>query len=1275
MSLIRKIFLLSFGIFLSCAAYSDTFTVTNTNNSGPGSLRDAIEQANRNGTAVTDYIEFNIPNRRGDITITVPVDDLLPALTSNIVIDGTTQPGMALGASKAKVPISMQGRYSGVNPVYVFLLENVSNVSIYGLFIQSLLGDPLNPPPTDRFGIVLHGSVNCQIGAADKGNVISGWNKAVYSEDTKDYGYSTNIKVQGNILGLDVDGISTTMGGSGGRGGAGAVTATNNYGVCFDRDLYTTIGGPNIKDGNIINSSQIDIFSAGIWWFSADGEMTISRNKIGIDINGNNINSTTSIGIRVRKFSKRFSLSRGNLGILINYNQIGGTSRQKGIFMDSVMSYFAIENNIIGAEGADGNPVPGSNYGIGIHLSQCDIGIIGGEVAGRENTIRYWKRGAVVMDSTQNVTFRYNSTYCNKKRAYELNHWREYNPTPPTRPQPFVTVNYIDLRNGVVEGTATPNSWVDLYFDDGCPDCEGKTHLGGMFAVILVRDDGHWNYSDGPLDKGIIVATSTDMWGATSEYSAPMIDTTQLNVGNIYCKGQKGSICGLKVLSGTNWQWIDANGTVVGTDTCLSNVAPGRYFFKLSIGIANCEEMYSFVIRDSTLNIDTTGGLKITHTRCGKSNGAIRGFKPLNASNWHWEDIAGNIVSTDSVLRNVPAGRYRFRVFNRFCDTVSAFYDIIDVTPRIDVTNVVITPTSCGKKNGSITGVKFSGTAFSNIRWYDQNRNNAGTSTDLFNLGPGLYKMVIVDVIEGCGDSTIYFRVDSMPSPTIVITNAIVNHATCNLANGSILNVSTTATLGALFLAWVDEQNKIVGNTLELVNIKAGKYRLKMKDASNCDTIISPVIEILNNGNIVLDTASITIRPTGCNRINGSISGINVSGATSWEWRSIPSNNVVSRNQHPSDIPEGDYQLFATNTTYGCKIESSVYHVSVASPLPLTVTNATVKDATCNINNGSIGINQLSNNSNYFSYRWLVDSNTVLGNTLTLSGLAPATYYLIATDTNGCEKAVYKRTIIMLPLPQLNETTVKLRSDTCELGTGSISGIVATSAVGNLQFNWYNSSNTSIATQADIKSLSSGTYHLEITDINGCKIQSRPYTIDAVTATLPAPRYDAVTIPRHADAELRVKNYMPGGVYELYDAATGALIERNNSGIFRLFRVPDNTDYIIKLVAGPCGSEPGTVSIKVIDITKVEVPNAFTPNGDGINDEFRIKITGFFRLNNLRIFNRYGQMIFETRDLSREWKGYFNSNPVPVGTYYWTLEGIDIHGSILRKSGSVTVIR
>ena len=1271
---IKKILLLVLEILFVQTAFPDTFIVTNSNNSGPGSLRDAIDQANRNGTAVTDFIHFNIPNTRGDITITIPVDDLLPALTSNIVIDGTTQPGALLGASNAKVPIAMQGRYTGSDPLYVFLIQNVSNVSIYGLFIHSLLGDGLNPPPDDRFAILLRGASNCQFGAANKGNVISGWNKAVFSQDTPQFGTSSDIKVQGNILGLDIDGVSTTMGGGGGRGGAGSVPATNNFGAYFERDFNTTIGGPNIKDGNIINSSQIDIYSAGLWWFSADGTMTISRNKIGIDVNGNNINSITSIGIRVRKFSKRFSLTRGNLGILISYNQIGGTTRQKGIYMDSIQSFFAIENNTLGAE-VNGNPVPGSNYGIGIHLVQCDIGIIGSDNFGRENIIRYWKNGAVVMDSTGNVTFRYNSTYCNKKRAYELNHWKEYNPTPVSRPQPFVTVNYIDLVNGVVEGTATPNSWVDLYIDDGCPDCEGKTHLGGMFAVILVRDDGHWNYSDGPLDKGIIVATSTDMWGTTSEYSAPRIDTSSLNIGNIYCSGQNGSICGIKILSGTHWQWIDANGTVVGTDTCLSNVGPGRYFFKISIGAVNCEEMYSFTIHDSILKIDTSSGIRITHTRCGKSNGTIRGLKPVNASRWQWEDANGNIVGTDSILQNVSAGRYRFRVFNPFCDTVTTLYEITDVTPRIDVSNVVITPTTCGKKNGSITGIRFTGTAFSNIRWYDLNRNNAGTSTDLTNLGPGQYKMVIVDLIEGCGDSTIYFRVDSMPSPTLVFTNAVINHATCNQTNGSITNVTTAATTGAVVFSWVNDQNRVVGNTLDLLNIKAGRYRLKMKDAGTCDTIVSPTIEILNNGNITIDAAALNIRPTGCNRINGSITGISVSGATSWEWRSIPSNNVVSSNQHPSNLPAGDYQLFAMNNVYGCSVQSAVYHINVAGPLPLTVTKATEKDASCNLNNGSISIDQLSNNSNYFTYRWLMDSTSQVGTALSLNGLVPAVYHLMATDTNGCEKAIYKRTIIMQPLPVLNESAAIVRADTCDLRTGSITGIRANSAVGNIQYRWVSSFNSVVGSSPDLRGLNDGTYRLEITDINGCKLESREYMVEPVTTILPAPRYDEVTIPRNGDATLRVKNFVSGGIYELYDANSGALIERNNSGVFKIPSVPDNREYLVKLVSGPCSSEPAQVSVKVIDITNLEIPNAFTPNGDGINDEFRIKVTGYFKLNNLRIFNRYGQLIFETRDLSREWKGYLNSNPVPVGTYYWTLEGIDVQGHTLRKSGSVTLIR
>jgi gliding motility-associated-like protein len=113
----------------------------------------------------------------------------------------------------------------------------------------------------------------------------------------------------------------------------------------------------------------------------------------------------------------------------------------------------------------------------------------------------------------------------------------------------------------------------------------------------------------------------------------------------------------------------------------------------------------------------------------------------------------------------------------------------------------------------------------------------------------------------------------------------------------------------------------------------------------------------------------------------------------------------------------------------------------------------------------------------------------------------------------------------------------------------------------------------------------------------------------------------------------------------------------------------------VRFTSGPCSSSQAFVSIKVFDETILTIPNAFTPNNDGINDAFRIQVMGYFKLNHLQLFNRYGQMVHEVRDLALPWDGSRNGTPLPVGTYYWVIEGIDMHNKLLRRTGSVTIIR
>lgn len=1246
---------------ISQSAHAEIFIVTNPAPAGAGTLREAIEKANANGTREMDYINFDIPARARDKTIYINPLALLPALTSYITIDGTTQPGTALGVTDARVVVSVEGAYSGAGPIYAFNISGCTNIYIYGLVIQAAVADrATGQPPAQLYGIYAQASSSIFIGDVARGNVINGWGRAFFNDFDARFARSGSMTFKANYLGINTDGLSLQT------PGRVPVTTTNGDGIYIEETFGPVrIGGPTAGETNYFNSSLTDVFVEGEFNSNIDRGVSIINNRFGIGFRDANLDSRTACGVRLTHMSTWMA---GFPPIEVTRNYFGGIQRAIAIQVDHMAPRFLINLNLIGYE-ENGQRPRNATYGMGIYLNECENSMIGNATGAMENTIRYQSAGAIVLDATRNVSILQNSTYCNRKRAIEIRNWFPFNDA--ARLQPFVTINRIDQLFGMISGKALPLSTIELFYDDDCPNCEGKTY----FARTTSDASGNWMYR-GPFNGDNIIATATDRGGATSEYSAPQIDTSLMSKPVVLCSNQKASICGLKIVSGTRWQWEDANGQVLGTDTCLNNVAAGRYYLRLAVGTQSCEEVFVFNVVDSVLGIDSSGGVNLTHNRCGKSNGSLTGFTPKNASRWQWEDANGNIISTNIDLRNVPAGRYRFRVFNRFCDTVTSLYEIVDVTPRIGLSAPVITPSTCNLPNASIQGITVTGNQYSIFRWIDQNRQVAGTGRELFNVPAGSYKLIVSDLQEGCADSTAYIVVNATPAPALDTSAVIIQNSTCRQNNGSILNIRAINTIGSISYTWVDAANRVVGNNASLLNVAAGSYRLKMKDAgSTCDTVLSHVYVVGNNGNVSIDSSALQIRPAGCTRNNGSITGLQVTGATGLIWRNTVTNSIVGNNASLVNMPPGQYQLQAVDIALGCTLSSSVYTIGTANMINVSVQQVTEKEASCNNNNGSIVISRLSANENLFAFKWLRDSVTNIGTTLTVTGLSPATYYLIATDTNGCTKAIYKKTIVMQGPPLLDETRVTVTPDTCEFHVGKINGLQVTGGTGTLQYNWKDAQGVNAGNTPDLKNLKPGVYQLTVSDVNACQVTSQPYTVSQEVPALPTPRYDNLTIPRFTDARLRVDNFRSGLTYQLIDASTGSLIEENSTGNFVLLKVPQDRELIVKTVSGPCSSAEARIMIKVLDVTQLDIPNVFSPNGDGVNDFFHIKVTGYFKLDVLRIFNRWGQPVFDTRDIGREWDGRQQGKPLPVGTYYWTIEGLDVYGQRVRRAGSITLLR
>lgn len=92
----------------------------------------------------------------------------------------------------------------------------------------------------------------------------------------------------------------------------------------------------------------------------------------------------------------------------------------------------------------------------------------------------------------------------------------------------------------------------------------------------------------------------------------------------------------------------------------------------------------------------------------------------------------------------------------------------------------------------------------------------------------------------------------------------------------------------------------------------------------------------------------------------------------------------------------------------------------------------------------------------------------------------------------------------------------------------------------------------------------------------------------------------------------------------------------------------------------------------------VDIPNSFTPNGDGVNDYFfpRGLLSGSVGGFTMQIFNRWGQLIFDTQNpQGRGWDGNFNNKPQPSGVYIYKIDVVLLNGSVESYTGNVTLLR
>jgi len=114
--------------------------------------------------------------------------------------------------------------------------------------------------------------------------------------------------------------------------------------------------------------------------------------------------------------------------------------------------------------------------------------------------------------------------------------------------------------------------------------------------------------------------------------------------------------------------------------------------------------------------------------------------------------------------------------------------------------------------------------------------------------------------------------------------------------------------------------------------------------------------------------------------------------------------------------------------------------------------------------------------------------------------------------------------------------------------------------------------------------------------------------------------------------------------------------------------------FIVKLTNIAGCSDFDSIFVRVLPGPGYNAPNAFTPNGDGVNDVFRLLPAGIDNTMWFKIFNRFGDIVYQSNRWMKGWDGTKNGVKQPPGTYVWIVKGFDVNGKIVEQKGTVNLL-
>ncbi len=647
--------------------------------------------------------------------------------------------------------------------------------------------------------------------------------------------------------------------------------------------------------------------------------------------------------------------------------------------------------------------------------------------------------------------------------------------------------------------------------------------------------------------------------------------------------------------------------------------------------------------KDTTIIIDNPITTQFTATydlaTCNQySDGAIYVNAHSGTPPYQYAINAGAFGSS-SFFTGLPGGTYIVRAKDAnecIKDTTLTLDDSVRLTGTITPTNVL-----CYQQaNGSIT-VTGANSAYGGPYVYMLN-GVIQPSSVFGNLAAATY-IVRAEDSKGC------YMLDTLTitEPPQLMGEGVADNISCFGVKDGVVSISTTGGTPAYNYSI---NNGPFSTTPIFTGLSKGQYIIEIKDLNGCkvfDTITVYEPAVLSVFNIILT------HPRCHNTNDAEIDVLGLGGTPAYTYTA---QGQASNTGKMTGLSAGSTLVRITDAR-GCSVDTTV---ALVAP-PAVAASINVKQPTCaELDNGRITV---AGSGGFVPYRYALDSGafTALNE---YGPLAAGTYTIRVKDANDC----ILNSAVTLADSLYVHTTASVTNVNCYgYNDGSVT-FVPDGGVAPYTLAFHTA--TDFSSNMTYTGYTASEYSVRVKDALGCMGDTIIYIEEP----------DALA----ADTEVVYNNCygksLTGKIAVNVTGGTQPYTYAWNNGKPAEDKVMTglaNGNYTVYIQDANGCKDTVVALLEYKDCCTPFMPSAFTPNGDGKNDLFRLVSKGDIRLKEMQIYNRFGQRVFISTNVADSWDGTFKGEPVDAGTYFYFLKANcgNNNERLVEFKGDVTVVR